>query len=684
MHEIIYLHLFITIDLARYTSQDRIGWLIPALIALLARHKRYMQDAERHREEMNSRHEQLELEKRALECQNEKTLETNRRLFDQQEKLNLSVAQSEIQIKALETTLDSTRYEFKRLQTLAARTHHLENQLVALEREREILQCTIWTTKELKHKAEQRWRAAERRLVSLQEQLESIDRESKEERERHVGLLKCMSKRCDLKKELGLIEGRMNDEIADLEVSKSRSKNILPHFVEDIIQDNANLQSGISELRDMLLCSNEEAQMLREQLIEYKKLGGPDSRHENLSLGAELSQKDAPQPSVINQSIHTHHHYHIPPRRRESYKFRRKSGLLNSGLYKPRRNLKSRHKRQESELSPTFSNSTSILESSLVPGKRWSEKSSLISDFASSSRPSTPHSFHTHSGLFDRGLDYNSSFPTSFESSDDQISPTFRSVKSFTQTSKQCYPSFLNLEDDIIQEENGANNDDSDLNPQSSKENFTSPMKKPFGQENLEYTSSHEPIISIDSIEIHTLTSCPSQNTSSRPNTLVSSLSCYGMPTLMTDSKTFTSASAIMARPILTPKGHKNISKNLSNILSRYVDTCPDHGSRSTTKIKSWIRDHWGRGPTQVTRSLFTSHAKKQIARLNTYRQNRKNAYCSKTSLILRRSPGINQKGLVPGFFKKSKRLPCQTLPVSVDYDALREVLFEEFSSLTV
>jgi hypothetical protein len=41
------------------------------------------------------------------------------------------------------------------------------------------------------------------------------------------------------------------------------------------------------------------------------------------------------------------------------------------------------------------------------------------------------------------------------------------------------------------------------------------------------------------------------------------------------------------------------------------------------------------------------------------------------------RPPGINQKGPIPGFIKKTARTPSQVKPEVVDRDALQEVLNE-------
>jgi len=41
------------------------------------------------------------------------------------------------------------------------------------------------------------------------------------------------------------------------------------------------------------------------------------------------------------------------------------------------------------------------------------------------------------------------------------------------------------------------------------------------------------------------------------------------------------------------------------------------------------------------------------------------------------RSPGINQKGPIPGFIKKVEKAPSKVNPELVDHDALREILME-------
>ncbi|RAL61309.1 hypothetical protein DID88_009445 [Monilinia fructigena] len=206
--------------------------------ALLERHEHYMIDAERERAKMTAKIEQLEVDKRELEVKNEKIIEENKGLLDQLEGLNGSYEESELQIKLLESTLQSTHTEMKRLETLASRTHQLEKDLAILEEEQETLRKTITHTAAEERAAVLRWKRAERGLCDLQDQLEKIEREAREERERHVEILGRMERQRTVERELDTAACRLKGAAA---MTTGKPHHII-HEEED---DDSNDVSGL-------------------------------------------------------------------------------------------------------------------------------------------------------------------------------------------------------------------------------------------------------------------------------------------------------------------------------------------------------------------------------------------------------------------------------------------------------
>ncbi|KAG6359008.1 hypothetical protein INS49_012528 [Diaporthe citri] len=295
--------------------------------ALLARHEAYMESAERDRFEMQSRIEQLETEKRTLEAENARTIQENRALLDQLESFNNSVIDSETQIRSLEATLQSSEQAIRKLQGAEARATAMEDQIADLEAEQESLRNTLVTTEGEARSAMQRWRRAEKGISDLQEKLEKIEREACEERERHAEVLARMEKQRSMEKDLNTAAGRLKGAAAAKTIGDGSGGTVVSHFVRDLLQDNANLQVGMAELRELLLNSNDEIQHLREQLIFHQPVEDRENSAAS-TLRAELDsderepqsptspkspeshQRSRPAASV-SQELHIHHHYHV-------------------------------------------------------------------------------------------------------------------------------------------------------------------------------------------------------------------------------------------------------------------------------------------------------------------------------------------------------------------------------------
>ncbi|RKF63962.1 hypothetical protein OnM2_022015 [Erysiphe neolycopersici] len=654
--------------------------------ALLARHKKCVHGTERKHSEMFQKYTQLEIEKKALDEENAKTQETNRWLFNQLEDLNQSVGQSETYIKALEATLDSTRYEFKRLQTLAARTQDLESQLAMLEREQEKLQNTFGTTHELKQKAEQKWKTAERMLVDLQDQMLAIDRETKEERERHAELIAQMKRRRVMERELSLITGRSNRERTTLQNFKNNGGKNISRFVRDLLQENASLQSGILELRDLLICSNDETQMLREQLMEKEASSIYGSKIRASTLRAELNQRDKSVNRMVPSNFHIHHHYHAPLKRNQNQKVKKKGGIGGKNQLSPLRLPKHKHRRKITDSSTTSQMTLSeFIDPKTSCKNQWPEQASQISEIVSSSGPNSPLSFCVKNAVFDGLSDICSSGPTSPGSSVDHFSPVFelcnRSGLDFS--GRRNPPDCDNLGRGIIYEE--RSDEHSPLLSQKILPKHISTSWEPTCSQGFENPSFHKPNISIPSIDIPSLKVRPSQ--------ISLTLSIASLqyppkktrihpPSMISLRENITpSSSAVMAQPILTtPEDHQeNTFKFLSSMLAKNVNlqNCSTHviNNTSSSKLSRWLKS-----VSKIRRSKDGLKRKKSPNALKATRAGSSNSHGFPS-----RPPGINQKGPVPGFSKKkSEPLPCQIFPIDVNYDALHEVLAEEINVMSL
>ena len=242
-----------------------------ALQALLARHETYMAEAEEERRKMGAQIDGLESEKRELEASNAKTIEENRYLLNQLEELNNNVADSDAQINALTATLESTRKELTKLSSLAAQASQLEAQLTVMEAEQSGLQGQVTEKVEEAHTNTQRWKSAERTVSALSEQVDHIEKEAREEKDRHAEIVARLERRRTVERELESAAGRLKGAAAATTMGRGNgSGTVISSFVKDILQDNANLQMGIVELREMLTGSNEEVENLREQMMLHQ------------------------------------------------------------------------------------------------------------------------------------------------------------------------------------------------------------------------------------------------------------------------------------------------------------------------------------------------------------------------------------------------------------------------------
>jgi hypothetical protein len=390
-----------------------------AIQALLIRHEAYVADSERERKQMLERIESLEQEKLDLEAKNAQTIKANRDLLDQLESLNDAVSNSDAHIQALTDTLRSTEEELERLSSLAAQTQLLEQQLIDLEREQLQIQSSFDAKLVDERAAIQRWKNAERTIGDLQDQIDRIEKEAREERARHVEVVACMERRMVVESELNTAAGRLKAKAGH----EKPGTNVVSHFVKDILIDNASLQHGILELREMLVNSNEEVERLRGQLSVHRPVSS-STTNENVSTPNLLNELGAEAEASMNQELHIHHHYHGP---------------------KPSKNLPKapalrRPKKKRFGLAPTHfeppqldrSSTAAILNQTAVTvpsSHRWSQATTLTVG----SLPNSPVSESHRGSIYDRVFSdaaYDSSRPTSPPDSIDMQSPMFGPTRS--------------------------------------------------------------------------------------------------------------------------------------------------------------------------------------------------------------------------------------------------------------
>jgi hypothetical protein len=673
-----------------------------ALQALLIRHEQYMQDAERDRLELTSKIEQLEYDKRELEDQNAQTIRENRCLLDELEGLNNTLAGSDTHIQSLEAALQSTRQEVRKLEGLAARTHDLEVQLASLEQEQELLQRTLVTCREDEQSSIQRWRMAERKLSELQDQVERIEREAREERERHVEVVGRMQRQRAVERELDTAAGRLKGAAAS--TAGNGKGHVVSHFVKDILQDNANLQLGIMELRELLMNSNDEVQMLREQLLMHQPIATDDDGDGPPTLRAELAPKEVVEPQIISQALHIHHHYHAP-KKDDSRRPKKKRTSLNATLFTPPRKVHSPTAPRTQDTASAILSQTSVtIPSPITPShKRWSMQSAQMSDFAPSSVPSSPQSMYRHSAMFDRGFDIDSSRPTSPTSSVDPMSPQFppyQHRKRISEVSTRSFATAMSFQPNVIHEEecddvedlpdfqevSGRPAVDEGLNFSDASQDFGNEDWNPSFQPTLRRSTSHESILSIGGLDIHTLKSRPSQVTITRGNALLRPRSRHVTPSSVVSMETITGSSLITAQPELSRFSSDSSSylriAMLAGKDSGDTRSISSSGSGSTegvrlgNKLGGWVFGRWGSSPAKSPSP--SSHVRNHSVR--TVSTPAGFPAPDPLRAYMGRSPGINQRGPVPGFVKKTERAPSQVKPAVVDHDALNEVLLESGS----
>jgi hypothetical protein len=706
-------------------SKESMG-LTFALQALLVRHESYMAEAEQERKRMSSCIEKLEQDKRTLEAENAKMIEENRGLLSQLEDLNSATAESDAHLQSLTATLQAAQFEVKRLGVLASRTAQLEEQLAAMEVEQQALQQELQASEENGRSAVQRWKSAESTLRNLQDQVERIEKEAREEREKHVELVGRMERRRAVEKELDGAAGRLKGAAAATSLGRNKNgTSVVSHFVRDILQDNANLQMGIVELREMLHSSNEEVQNLREQILLHQPLATEnESTPMAMCLSEELDDKNS-QP--VSPELHVHHHYHTSspstPRRDRMPLHRRprkKRGSMQLGVLTPSSGTQTPRTPTSHHLQTPPSSASAIMSQTSVTipntSHRWSMQSSATgSSIAPSSLPSSPQTDYRSSSIFDRmDSGFESSRPTSPESngfSSPRILPSrdkrfsglsFRSISEpavfngqpssaptansliTTPAGNPITASENSIQTPILVEGDPdlphptipeESEEEPETQPSAHETQFSDQGISPFSdspdQESpilddfftnaprepsaLGRSTSHESLISISGMDIHTLQSRPSQLLLGRDNITL---------TPRTNNPILSTTNVVATLPPTSSKAASIISTSTSASSDSKNPT-----STVTSKLGGWVWNRWGVAPTSTP---STSNLRAKAIANNTRSTSASGAYDWGSGHF--RVAGVNQRGAIAGL-RPPGRTPSQVHPVSVDEDGLREAI---------
>ena len=412
------------------TGQSSSG-LTFALQALLSRHETYVAESQQEHARMNANVARLENERTSLQRSNEKIVAENKELLSKLDTLNSTYLQSDDTVKGLEALLRDTEIEVRRLNGLARRAEELEAQVQDLDQERSHLKRRLDDGEQESRSTLSRWRESEKKVKQLEHEVEKIEWEAKRQRDQHDDVVARLERERVLERELGGAEGRLKGAAALQGIESGTGGNVVSHFVKDILNDNASLQAGIVELRELLQSSNDEVQNLRQQIVHHQPIDTNDSE-EPLSQSVSLDQQlgwDQPSPDPPQREVHVHHHYHAklaqkrdrPPTIRRTSRRRAVVGYGASPMSSTPSTPTTRPQRMFSSPVIPFQ-----LHQPQPKAHRLSASTTLSSNF--SSIPSSPRSGLDHYGsIFDR-LDTGeiSSRPTSPESAAGYHSPTVK------------------------------------------------------------------------------------------------------------------------------------------------------------------------------------------------------------------------------------------------------------------
>lgn len=681
-----------------------------SLQALLTRHEAYIADSERERKAMAAHIERLEMDKQTLEQQNAAAIEESRNLLDQLEALNNETIDSDAQVTSLQATLLSTQQELQKLSHLSARTARLEQELSNYEQQELHWQNSLESKHESEKAATRRWQQAERTLATLQEQMELIEQESKEEKERHAEVVSRMERRHVVESELNSAAGRLKGAAATKTAGRDGGgPNVVSHFVKDILQDNANLQMGIVELRELLQMSNDEVEALRTRMLDHQPTDDHETPTRDATKHRDLKEEMG---RAASQELHVHHHYHAPPSQSKPTPPRRtkkkRYGSLASSYASDYSVPRSSVSLGTSSSMATILQQTAVSVPRPIPDrKRWSALSSLSSQtyhsMPATSGPSSPQSTTNRMAMYDRVFSdagQESSRPTSPETEDPgspMLAPTHikrGSLGSFRTrsapgvrrgginpgTDRFALDSILDTSVEQLPELERPTSATHVIPEEleeawdvaSSADEFTLPMGdeliSPLGgvdiyKRTLRRAASHESLLSISGMDIHTLQSRPSQLLTPYSRSFLGQAS-------ISDAQAYAVGSATFSRPA-------NSSHSLLSGMA--VDRRQTIRPSLSKKASGWMFGRWGASPSPsvvVDDAVVKGNTVRtpSIASSSTVSTDRAVAALDTTPKPKMRMPGINQAGPIPGF-RSEIRLQFPPVIRNLDEEALRNAL---------
>ena len=428
---------FCNMHAPRMPSQDDpSSGLTFALQALLARHESYVAESQQEHARLDAKIAQLEADRTALQDANERMVAENKELLSKLEILNDSYKASDHTAKTLEALLRDTEIEVRRLNGLARRAEDLGIRAQEMDKQRAELMQRLADGETESRSTLTRWRESERKVKQLELEVQKIEWEARMDREKYEEVVARLERERVLERELGGAEGRLKGAAAVQGMESGNGGNVVTHFVRDILQDNANLQAGIAELRELLQSSNDEVQNLRQQVVYHQPVDAEEAEEE-FSKPVPLDQQmvwDYPSPQPPQREVHVHHHYHakLAPKQNKPSTIRRASrrrtvmaagAVTSPSSSTPSTPITRPHRFASSPMIPIQLN-----QPRLQPRpKRWSVQSSTTHNSIISSLPSSPQSyiFDQNSSVFDPiDADNQSSRPTSPESAAGYFSPS--------------------------------------------------------------------------------------------------------------------------------------------------------------------------------------------------------------------------------------------------------------------
>jgi predicted nucleic acid-binding Zn-ribbon protein len=695
-----------------------------SLQALLHRHESYMAEAEEDRHRLVTSIDDLEREKKQVQAENARIIEENRSLLEQLDSLNKAVVESDDHVKSLTRTLESTESELRRLTVAATRAAELEAQLALMEAEQSRLQESLTSAHEDEKSAVQRWRQAECNLRDLHDQVDRIEKEAREESERHTELVERMERKRAVERELDNAAGRLKGAAAASELSRNAGgTNVVSRFVKDILQDNANLQVGIMELREMLHSSNEEVQNLREQVMSHQPLAGVDEETAQPRSSTTLSEElEAKEERRVSQEFHIHHHYHTPTQsvKKEKVPLNRRVKKRRPALGSPvamHSAVRSQSPRRVLHRSQSSSSSMSTILShtsvSIPPqsSRRWSLQSRAPDSLASS-----PQSAFRTSSIFDRverGAELSQ--PTSPEST--VFSSPLIGARNFKGLDMPFHPignfdgndpsDSFPLEDEIYSRD-FRHIGDNNRQPAIPEESESSPSVEYFDtsihdprpapdddifamhvqSSGLRRSSSHDSLLSVSvaGMDIHTPNTRHLRMGDWHPGLkipqrilspsveLVSTPPIISAPAIQADRAP---SSGHTSQSLLASMAARNKSDTASIVsadsTSTGSTTAPDRKTTLGRRVGGWVLGRWGMAPVSddphdPTDSSNTSVASSPPSAVSALKPD---------PLALRfRYPGVNQKGPIMGL-RPPPAAPVSLHPKGIDEDLLRDTLAE-------